>query len=202
MIKTQLETRGIDDPRVLAAFRQIDRKIFVPPEAWAHAYNDHPLGIGDGQTISQPFMVAEMTQLLELEGNERVLEIGTGSGYQTAILALLADDVYTVEVIPGLSEQAQERINELELNNVHFKIANGFDGWKEFAPYNGIIVTAAPEEIPRQLLLQMADNGRMVIPVGKRYHTQSLYLVIRNGDDYKMIYKGAVAFVPMVKDNG
>lgn len=200
MIKSQIEGRGISDPLVLDAFRQIDRKFFVPPEAHSMAYSDHPLGIGEGQTISQPFMVAEMTELLGLRGGERVLEIGTGSGYQTAILSVIAGEVYTVEIIPSLSVTAQQLINEMGINNVHFRVGSGFDGWEEFAPYKGIIVTAAPEEIPKKLLSQLSDGGRMVIPIGKRHHTQNLYLIKRNGENFDMIYKGAVAFVPMVRE--
>ncbi len=202
MIKSQIEGRGIKDPLVLDAFQQIDRKIFVPPESHSMAYNDHPLGIGEGQTISQPYMVAEMTELLGLSGGEKVLEIGTGSGYQTAILSMIAGEVYTVEIIPSLSEIAQERIRELGIDNIHFRIGSGFDGWEEFAPYEGIIVTAAPEEIPKKLLSQLSDGGRMVIPIGKRHYTQNLYLIKRYGENFDMIYKGAVAFVPMVKEPG
>ena len=200
MIRNQIEGRGIKDPLVLDAFRQIDRKYFVPPEAHSSAYSDHPLGIGEGQTISQPYMVAEMTELLELTGEERVLEIGTGSGYQTAILSKIAGEVYTVEIIPSLSETAQQLIGEMGITNVKFRIASGFDGWEEFAPYEGIIVTAAPEEIPQRLLSQLSDGGRMVIPIGKRHQTQNLYLIKRNGEKFDMIYKGAVAFVPMVRE--
>lgn len=202
MIRNQIEMRGIKDPLVLDAFRHIDRKIFVPPEFHSMAYVDHPLGIGEGQTISQPYMVAEMTELLGLRGGERILEIGTGSGYQTAILSVIAGEVWTVEIIPSLSEIAQERIRELGFNNVHFRTGSGFDGWEEYAPYDGIIVTAAPEEVPGKLLHQLSDGGRMVIPIGKRHQTQNLYLIKRQGDKYDMIYRGAVAFVPMVRELG
>ena len=200
MVRQQIEGRGIKNPLVLEAFRAVDRKIFVPPKYHSQAYNDHPLSIGKGQTISQPYMVAEMTELLELKGNERVLEIGTGSGYQTAILAMIAEEVFTIEIIPSLSELAQRRLEEMGIENVNFKTGSGFEGWEEEAPFDSIIVTAAPEEIPVNLMRQLADGGRMVIPVGKRFHTQSLYLIERDGDEFKKFYRGAVAFVPMVRE--
>jgi len=199
MVKTQLINRGIRDPRVIQAFFDVDRKFFVPQNKIHQAYEDHPLPIGGGQTISQPYMVAEMTELLGLTEDDTVLEIGTGSGYQTAILARIAKDVYTIEIIPHLAEKAREKLDELGFSNIHYKTGSGFEGWQEYAPYNGIIVTAAPTDIPEKLVEQLADGGRMVIPVGGRYYHQMLYLIERDGEKINTSRKGAVAFVPMVK---
>jgi len=201
MIRQQIEARGIHDPRVLGAFAAIDRKLFVPLNKQDGAYEDHPLPIGDGQTISQPYMVAEMTELLNLSSDDRVLEIGTGSGYQTAILSKLAKEVYTIEVIPRLSELAREKLEEIGVENVYYRVGNGFHGWPEFAPYNAIIVTAAPGDIPEKLVEQLADGGRMIVPVGKPFHVQTLYLIRKEGEDIDIRHRGAVAFVPMVRSS-
>ncbi|MCD4785340.1 MAG: protein-L-isoaspartate(D-aspartate) O-methyltransferase [Candidatus Eremiobacteraeota bacterium] len=200
MVKNQIINRGIRDPRVIQAFLEVDRKGFVPENKIHQAYDDHPLPIGNGQTISQPYMVAEMTEILGLDKNDTVLEIGTGSGYQTAILAKLAREVFTIEIIPTLAVKTQKKLEKLGFLNIHYKIGSGFEGWHEYALYNGIIVTAAPTDIPEALVAQLADGGRMVIPVGERSHHQTLYLVKKDGEDIHILNKGAVAFVPMVKE--
>jgi len=170
----------------------------VPPEMREHAYSDVPLPIGYGQTISQPYVVALMTQLLRLEPNDRVLEIGTGSGYQTAILAELAREVYSVEAIRPLAEAAARRLRRLGYTNVHFRHGDGALGWPEHAPYDGIIVTAAPEEIPAALIAQLADDGRMVIPIGPEFTEQMLYLVEKRQGRIHTQPIAPVRFVPLV----
>ncbi|MBI2104610.1 MAG: protein-L-isoaspartate(D-aspartate) O-methyltransferase [Candidatus Omnitrophica bacterium] len=166
MVLEQLLARGLTDERLLAAFRKVPRHRFVPPELEAQAYTDHPLPIGAGQTISQPYMVALMTSRLVLQGHERVLEIGAGSGYQAAILAELALEVFSVERIPELLRAAAERLGALGYLNVHFTAGNGSLGWAAHAPYDAIVVTAAAPEIPEPLLAQLADGGTMVLPIG------------------------------------
>lgn len=199
MIKSQIMGRGIRDSRVIHAFQQIDRKFFVPREKWSQAYNDHPIAIGDDQTISQPYMVAVMTELLQAGKNDKILEIGTGSGYQTAILSLLAREVYSVEIISRLSRQTGDTLEEMGIKNVHLKVGDGCLGWPEEAPFDGIMVTAAPEDIPDTLLEQLSDGGRMVIPVGRRFQVQTLYRAINREGEIILQDHGAVAFVPMVK---
>lgn len=189
----------IEDERVIEAIRSIPRELFVPDEFKDYAYVDSALPIGYGQTISQPSLVAYMTQLLELDKNKEVLEIGIGSGYQTALLAKLAKKVYTVEIIEKLQKRAKEILDNLGLDNIEYKIGNGYEGWEEYAPYDAIMVTAAPPEIPEKLLEQLKDKGRMVIPVGKPGHTQVLKLIIREGDKFIEEDLQYVRFVPMVK---
>ena len=162
------ERRGIRDPRVLSAFRDIPRHLFVPRERTDEAHDDRPLDIGQGQTISQPYMVALMTEVLRLSGGERVLEIGTGSGYQTAILSKLCAAVYTVERLGGLSRRAQEVLGTLGLANVHFRVGDGTLGWPDEAPFGRIMVTAGAPEVPPSLEAQLAEGGRLVMPVGGR----------------------------------
>ena len=159
MVRTQLEGRDIHDPRVLGIFRRIDRALFVPSDQKTYAYDDRPLGIGEGQTISQPYMVAIMTQSLDLTGTERVLEIGTGSGYQTAILAELAAEVYTIEVYETLLEHARQALDRVGYTNVHFRVGNGRKGWPEEAPFDRILCAAAAEDIPKAWTEQLADPG-------------------------------------------
>jgi protein-L-isoaspartate(D-aspartate) O-methyltransferase len=166
MVEHQIRSRGIRDPRVLEAMSTVPRHEFVPPEERALAYADQPLPIGEGQTISQPFMVAAMAEAMELAGSERVLEVGTGCGYQAAVLALLARDVYTVEFQAALAEDAHERLARLGYTNVHVKIGDGTLGWPEAAPYDAILVTAGAPSIPPPLLEQLAEGGRLVIPIG------------------------------------
>ncbi len=196
MVETQIEGRGIRDPRVLAAMRKVPRHLFVPAAEAAAAYDDRPLPIGSGQTISQPYVVAFMTEQLRLTGTERVLEIGTGSGYQTAILAELAAKVYSIEIRPELAASAAERLQQLGIRNVEVRAADGYRGWPAEAPFDGILVTAAPERIPPPLLEQLSATGRMVIPVGAFY--QELKVIERQGGGYTEKSVLPVRFVPFV----
>lgn len=180
MVQTQIIARGVHDPRVLQAMRDVPRHLFVAPEYRREAYADHPVPIGEGQTVSQPYIVAFMTELLDVQPADRVLEIGTGSGYQSAILSRLAREVDTIEILPGLSSEARERFKTLHFDNVVFQVGDGYRGWPEKAPFDGIIVTAAPRQIPQPLLDQLAVNGKMVIPVGDFY--QQLKVFTRNAD--------------------
>jgi protein-L-isoaspartate(D-aspartate) O-methyltransferase len=166
MVEEQLKNRGVADERVLAAFRKVPRHRFIPEEYQAQAYEDHPLPIGEGQTISQPYIVALMVERLRLQGHERILEIGTGSGYQTALLAELALEVFSIERIPPLLQRAKARLEELGYLNVHLSPGNGSLGWPAQAPYDAIIVSAAAPDVPRPLLAQLAEPGRMVLPIG------------------------------------
>jgi protein-L-isoaspartate(D-aspartate) O-methyltransferase len=198
MVKDQLSGRGIDDPRVLEAMRLVPRHIFVPPDFQHQAYDDTPLPIGNEQTISQPFIVALMSQLLGLQGHERVLEIGTGCGYQTAILCYLAKFVYSLERIPTLAKIAQEHLNELHLHNVQIGVADGSYGLAEKSPYEAIIVTAVAPQVPRPLLNQLSkQDGRLVIPVGAG-DKQKLLLIQRKDDDYVQHIITPVRFVPLI----
>jgi protein-L-isoaspartate(D-aspartate) O-methyltransferase len=196
MVNEQIAHRGILDPRLLAVMRSIPRHRFVPPDDLAWAYADGPLPIGHGQTISQPYIVALMTELLNLTSSARVLEVGTGSGYQAAVLAELSAEVHTVEVIPELSRSAEELLNELGYANVHAHLADGSLGWADAAPYDGILVAAAAPEVPPPLLDQLADGGRLVIPVGGRGF-QQLEIWERKGQDYSHKKNISVAFVPL-----
>ncbi|HEY2980635.1 MAG TPA: protein-L-isoaspartate(D-aspartate) O-methyltransferase [Anaerolineales bacterium] len=196
MIAEQIEGRGLTDARLLAAFEAVPRHLFVPEGKRGLAYADRALPIDSGQTISQPYMVAVMTHLLELNGRERVLEVGTGSGYQTAILAKLAADVHTVEIIPALSESAQKILAPLGIENVHFHVDDGSLGWPPAAPYDGILVTAAAPEVPKPLLAQLSDGGTLVIPVGAKTE-QSLEVWKRKGDQFERRIMFDVAFVPL-----
>lgn len=193
-----MRARGIRDPAVLAALERVPRQRFVPPDLERRAYGDYPLPIGHGQTISQPYIVALMTLALELERGDRVLEIGTGSGYQAAILAEMGMEVYTLEVIPALYEEAQARLVALGYTQVHCRLGAGRAGWPEHAPYQGIIATAAPEEIPPPLVEQLAEGGRLIIPVGPRGGYQTLWKVIKVEGRLVKIDLGGVAFVPFV----
>ena len=199
MVVEQLIARGIKDERVLSAMRDVKRHMFVPQEYRDYAYDDCPLPIGENQTISQPYIVALMTELLELKGDEKVLEIGTGSGYQAAILSELADQVYTIEILESLAESASKRLKRLGYNNVTVKCGNGFLGWQEHSPYDAIIVTCAPKEVPLTLIKQLKDGGRLVIPVGEYF--QELKLIRK--EDGKIITKNIipVRFVPMIGED-
>ncbi|MFQ5535951.1 MAG: protein-L-isoaspartate(D-aspartate) O-methyltransferase [Gemmatimonadota bacterium] len=202
MVETQIRRRGIDDPRLLEALLRVPRERFVPPSARAYAYTDHALSIGNGQTISQPYMVAAMTDALELEGDERVLEIGTGSGYQAAVLAQLARDVYTVERIPELAEHAADLLEELGIRNVHIRVGDGTLGWPEEAPFQGIIVTAAAPDVPPSLLEQLdAEGGRLVAPVGRR-SLQELLRIRRDGGLMERETLMGCRFVPLIGEEG
>jgi len=199
MVRTQLEPRGIRDPRVLEAFRTIDRRRFVPPEFRNMAYGDHPLGIGEGQTISQPYMVAEMTQSLDLAGAERVLEIGTGSGYQTAILAHLAAEVYTIEVHATLLERARAMLDAMGFANIRYRVGNGRLGWPEAAPFERILCAAAAVEIPRAWIEQLADPGILLTPVGG-WEGQVLVKAVKSGGRVTKHEFCPCRFVPLVGD--
>lgn len=196
MVEVQIKGRGVRDKKVLDAMLKVPRHLFVPEQMKELAYGDEPLPIGEGQTISQPYIVAYMTETLKLTGREKVLEIGTGSGYQTAILAELAKEVYTVELIPELSRRAQRVLKELGYQNIHFNIGDGTRGWPENAPYDAILVSAAPAAVPRNLIEQLKENGRMIIPVGTDYQELVLIRKLKEGwEEQKLI---AVRFVPLV----
>jgi len=199
MVDRQIRARGVTDTRVLAAMEKVPRHAFVPSDVLDQAYNDYPLPIGYGQTISQPYIVAVMTELLKLKPGEKALEIGTGSGYQAAILAELTDKVYSIEIIPQLAERARATLDRMGYHYVVTKHADGYWGWKEHAPFDAIIVTAAPDHVPQPLLEQLADGGRMVIPVGPPGGYQSLWLITREGDEYHNFNWGGVAFVPLTR---
>lgn len=199
MVAEQIRAREVRDPDVLRAMESVPRHEFVPQEWLAQAYEDHPLPIGYGQTISQPYIVAVMTELAQVKRGDRVLEIGTGSGYQAAILAVLTDKVYSVEIIPGLAESAAERLKRLGYTNVRVKNADGYNGWEEHAPYDAILVTCAPDHIPPPLVAQLKDGGRMVIPVGPVGGFQTLRRVIKRGDQVLSENVMGVLFVPLVR---
>lgn len=196
MVADQIEARGVKDAKVLAAMKKVPRHLFVPERMKLYAYNDEPLQIGEGQTISQPYIVAYMTEVLQLKENMKVLEIGTGSGYQAAILAEIVQDVFTVELIARLSNQSQNILRELGYNNIRFKIDDGTYGWKEHAPYDAIVVTAAPRKIPQLLQDQLTIGGKLVIPVGDAF--QELMLVVREKKGFKEKNLLPVRFVPLV----
>jgi len=200
MVRGQIEARGVEDPAVLRAMRSVPRHLFVPVSMTSEAYNDHPLPIGAGQTISQPYIVALMSELLEVKSDHRVLEIGTGSAYQAAVLSLLAANVYSIEIVASLGEQARERLKRLGYDNVEVRIGNGYLGWPEQAPFDGVIVTAAPEEIPQPLIDQLKSGGRLVAPVGPAGGAQEL-VVIEKGPSGKLRRRSVlpVRFVPMVE---
>lgn len=202
MVDDQLVGRDINDKSVLSAFSKVPRQRFVAEEHLASSYGDHPLPIGNNQTISQPYMVALMTQCLALKGGTgRVLEIGTGSGYQTAILAEIADEVYSVERFPGLADRAGRTLNEIGYRNIMIKVGDGTLGWREYAPYDGIIVTAGAPEIPASLIEQLKDGSRLVIPVGGTY-SQVLTIVEKHGAKIKTTPVCACVFVPLVGQQG
>jgi protein-L-isoaspartate(D-aspartate) O-methyltransferase len=201
MVEEQLQHRDIVDPRVLQAMREVPRQLFVPEMSQALAYEDHPVPIGYGQTISQPYIVALMLQLLELEGSEQVLEVGTGSGYQAALLGKLARHVYTVEIIPELAQSARKVLDQLAYDNIEVVAANGSIGWRPGAPYDVIIVAAASPLVPPSLIEQLKDGGRLVLPVGSLYE-QNLLRVWKRGNTTETEELGECAFVPLVGEEG
>jgi len=202
MVRDHLQARGVDSPRVLAAFERVPRERFVPEPARARAYADQALAIGHGQTISQPYMVAVMTEALELDGSERVLEVGTGSGYQAAVLAELAREVWSVERIPALGAEAAALLAELGYANVRVVCSDGSLGWPEQAPYDAVIVTAAAPAPPPSLLAQLSpDGGRLVVPVGDR-DLQYLAVVERHGTEYVTRRSVGCRFVPLLGAEG
>jgi len=195
MVGQQIEARGVKDKLVLAAMRKIPRHLFVPRNWRDQAYTDGPLPIGEGQTISQPYIVGLMTELLNLKGGEKILEIGTGSGYQAAVLAEIAKEVYTIEIICPLAQRAESTLKELEYDNVIVRCGDGYQGWKEHAPFDGVIVTAAPDHIPQPLVDQLKVGGRLVIPVGDVF--QELMVVTKTETGTKKMNVIPVRFVPM-----
>lgn len=201
MVREQLESRGITDQRLLQVMRELPRHLFVPQDMACEAYQDNPLPIGTGQTISQPFMVALMTELLDLRGGEKVLEVGTGSGYQAAILGKLAREVISIEKHANLAGGARRTLQSLGIDNVEVRVGDGSLGLPGEAPFDAIIVTAGSPGVPRPLLEQLADGGRLVIPVGSS-GMQTLTLVTREGGDYRTEEKGGCVFVPLVGRHG
>jgi len=200
MVEEQIITRGIEDKKVINTMLKVPRHLFLDESQWDNAYNDNPLPIGMGQTISQPYIVALMTENLKLTGKEKVLEIGTGSGYQAAILAEIVEQVYTVEIIPLLYERAKKPLSKY--TNVKTSNHDGYYGWKEFAPFDRIIVTAAPDHIPQPLIEQLKDGGIMVIPVGPPGWNQVLWKVIKENGDVKTIkIIDFVSFVPLTGEH-
>src|SRR5262245_32974059 len=195
MVVEQVESRGVRDPLTLAALRRVPRHLFVPPTVAAEAYADHPLPIGHGQTISQPYIVAFMTEALGLKGGEVVLEVGTGSGYQAAVLAEIASKVYSIEIVASLADEARQRLGALGYRTVEVRAGAGYQGWPDGAPFDGIIVTAAAPKVPDPLKAQLKEGGRLVIPVGDE--AQQLMVVTRQGSVYAERRVLPVRFVPM-----
>ena len=196
MVKKQIEARGVEDRATLNAMRKVPRHNFVPEDQVSNAYYDRPLPIGYGQTISQPYIVAYMTEIVKPKANYKVLEIGTGSGYQAAVLAEIVNKVYTIEIVSELGKQATTRLKNLNYKNIEVKIADGYNGWKEHAPFDAIVVTAAAEYIPPPLKEQLKDGGRMIIPVGSPFMTQQLMLIEKNSGKYRTTNMMPVRFVP------
>ncbi|MFO7853426.1 MAG: protein-L-isoaspartate(D-aspartate) O-methyltransferase [Bacteroidota bacterium] len=201
MVRNQIVARGISDSRVIKAMRKVKRHLFVPESIRRYAYRDGPLSIGEGQTISQPYIVAFMTESLSLKPDMKVLEIGTGSGYQAAVLAEIVDEVYTVEIVETLGKRARKTLSDQGYDNVHVKIGDGYKGWEEHAPYDAIIVTCAPNRIPDPLKEQLAEGGLMIIPVGDR---GIQYLILNRKKNGRIRQQNVlpVRFVPMVDEKG
>ena len=199
MVQRQLMARGIHEERVLAAMAKVPREEFVAPESRAASYEDGPLPIGYGQTISQPYIVAFITEQLRPKSSDRVLEVGTGSGYQAAILAELVAEVYSIEIVEPLAKNAEATLQRLGYKNVHVKAGDGYSGWPEEGPFDAIIVTCAPDHVPQQLTDQLKDGGRMVIPVGERF-AQQLYLLEKKNGQLKESATLPVRFVPMARE--
>lgn len=198
MVEEDLKGRDITDEKVLEAMLKVPRHLFVDKSLRDVAYADHPLPIGEGQTISQPYVVALMTQSLKLTGSERVLEIGTGSGYQAAVLAELGVDVYTIEIREKLAKSAEQRLRELGYENVRVKHADGYFGWEEYAPFDAIMVTAAVNHIPPYLIDQLKDGGRLILPLGSTSYYQTLTLIYKQDGHLNAVHITSVRFVPMI----
>ena len=199
MVKTQIESRGVKDEDILSVMRDVPRHLFIDESLWPKAYSDGPLPIGHGQTISQPYIVAFMTELLRPDTHHMVLEIGTGSGYQAAVLAKLVNHIYTIEIVPELGRNAKAVLKHLGYDNISVRVGDGYKGWPEEEPFDRIIVTAAPEKVPEALIDQLKPGGRMVLPVGPRWWGQDL-LVIEKDERGKVVRKNTipVRFVPMI----
>lgn len=202
MVKQQIEKRGVKDSAVLQAVLTVKRHEFIPAAQADNAYDDRPLPIGYGQTISQPYIVAYMTEAIQLQPHFKVLEIGTGSGYQAAILSKIVKEVYTIEIIPELGNTAANHLKKTGFTNVRTKVADGYNGWPEHAPFDAIVVTAAAEYVPPPLLKQLKEGGKMVIPVGSPFMTQMLMLVEKKGNKTKTRSLLPVAFVPLTRKKG
>ncbi len=198
MVEKDIKGRGIKDEKVINAMLKVKRHLFVEKKYLDKAYGDHPLPIGEGQTISQPYVVALMTEALCLRGNERVLEIGTGSGYQAAVLAEIVKEVYTIEIRKGLYEMAKERLKKLGYKNVYVKHGDGYFGWKEYSPFDAIMITASANHIPPPLLAQLKEGGRLVIPLGSTFFYQNLIVVTKQKNSFTVRELGSVLFVPMI----
>jgi protein-L-isoaspartate(D-aspartate) O-methyltransferase len=200
MVKNQIEARNVYNSATLRAMRTVPRHEFVPDEMRAYAYEDRPLAIGNGQTISQPYIVAFMTSVIKPKPEDKILEIGTGSGYQAAVLAEIVNEVYTIEIIPALAEQAEKKFQVLNYTNIHTRVGDGYHGWPEEAPFDAIVVTAAPDEIPMPLVDQLKEGGKLVIPVGPKYSVQSLQLVTKKKGKASVTNLFPVRFVPFTRD--
>lgn len=200
MVSTQIEARGVNNLKILKAMRKVPRHLFVPADQQASAYEDHPLSIGHGQTISQPYIVAYMTAAVRPKSDDTVLEIGTGSGYQAAVLSQIVDQVYSLEIIPELGNEAKARFQELGYENVHVRVSDGYYGWKEKSPFDAIIVTAAAPEIPPPLIKQLKEGGRFIIPIGPIHGNQVLILVEKKSGKVKKKSLLPVSFVPFTRD--
>lgn len=199
MVATQLKSRDITDPKVLKAMGTVPRHKLIPPSLWNQAYSDHPLPIGEGQTISQPYVVAYMTQALGLKGNENILEIGTGSGYQAAVLSRLLPKVYSIEIRPKLAKTAQEKLGIINYDNIEIKNADGYFGWEEKGPFDAIIITAAANHVPPPLLKQLKPGGRLILPLGSTVFFQTLTLITKDKmGKPKVKHLIDVRFVPLV----
>ena len=203
MVNDQIVRRGVHEPLVLEAMRAVPRHEFVPDEHFNSAYNDHPLPIGHGQTISQPYIVALMTETLGVEAGDRVLEVGTGSGYQAAVLAEMGIEVYTVEIIPELARPAADRLQRLGYSDVKVQVGDGYFGWQEHAPFDAIVVTAAPDHLPQPLIAQLAPGARLVIPIGPIGAVQTLWtFTVDEEGEVAAESLGSVRFVPLVGERG
>jgi len=197
MVEEQIAGRGVKDRRILDAMRKIPRHLFIDSSLRERAYGDHPLPIGEGQTISQPYVVAWMTEALNLKSSDRVLEIGTGSGYQAAVLAEIVNEVYTIEIREGLKESASKLLYELGYKNIKTKYADGYFGWEQYAPFDAVVITASANHIPPPLIKQLKEGGRLIIPLGSTLYYQTLTLVTKSSNELNVEQMGGVAFVPM-----